>query len=84
MIGELAATRGQVNTFLTNHLAHLAEERKENQKVMGDICKALQEQTFLSKAITDDIKAHREEEGERAGRILGKIEDLRLDVAKGG
>lgn len=84
LVQELSATRAQVNTFLTNHLEHLRLESDKFGKALTDVSKAMQEVGLFAKVISDEIKAHRAEEAERAAKMYEKIDDVRLRIAEGG
>lgn len=90
MLGELATSRNQINSFLTNHLAHLAKEaeatkqdRDRHYQVMNGMTLAQQAMTSAIEELVSETKAHRIEEGARSDAVSSKLEVLHRAIIKG-
>ena len=62
MLAELAASRAQINAFLTNHMEHLRQEndknamdREANTKALLSISESMKEQTECLQLMQRDI-----------------------------
>lgn len=83
LIRELGESRKQHEIILTNHLAHDREERETQVTLLKE--QAAKDEAIVSalREIAEDLKLHREEESNRSGKMLDKMEALRLEVARG-
>ena len=91
LLGELATSRSQIHSFLTNHLAHLAKEseaakqdREKHYEIMGKMTVAQQAMTDAIEELVTETKAHRLEEGTWSAGVSGKLEVLHRAIIKGG
>lgn len=73
LVGELAATRAQQHTFMTNHLEHDRQGREE-------VIKAMQEQVLTLRTMSDDLKSHRTEESARSAQFHEKLNEIHLEI----
>lgn len=70
---EVAQAREQLYTFMNNHLAHDKAEREQLASVLAGIQKEQAINVETLKALHQDIKQHREESSDRAGKIYEKL-----------
>jgi len=75
LLAELSTTRAQVHEFLTNHLAHLQAHDNEMAKTMAGILVA-QAETL------DQMKRHREEQGDGLRRIDERHDAMSQQLSK--
>lgn len=81
-LAELHVTQEKFTGFMASTLNEARVEGAKQGAVLSRICESMQEQVLTSRAIADDLKAHREEERGRAAQFHEKLNDVELRIAE--
>jgi len=82
LVQELRESRIQINTFLTNHLAHLKEEADKRVQIEQATALTLQKACQTLEALSVKVESHSQESRSSFSKLYEKLENVKDAVRK--